>query len=102
VSKIKRLIASYNKYIAIPWRSDAAAAQRVIFCVYNESDEHINSSFYQKFINFKLPLSITVMTGLLLISPTRLPNGLPIKSMPTAILRNPTCSPIYILTTKNS
>lgn len=39
VSKIKRLIASYQKYIAIPWRSDAAAAQRVIFCVYNESDE---------------------------------------------------------------
>jgi len=39
VSKIKRLIASYNKYIAIPWRPDAAAAQRVIFCVYNESDE---------------------------------------------------------------
>jgi len=39
VSKIKRIIASYNKYIAIPWRSDAAAAQRVIFCVYNESDE---------------------------------------------------------------
>ena len=39
MSKIKRLIASYNKYIAIPWRSDAAAAQRVIFCVYNESDE---------------------------------------------------------------
>jgi hypothetical protein len=39
VSKTKRLIASYNKYIAIPWRSDAAAAQRVIFCVYNEPDE---------------------------------------------------------------
>jgi len=39
MSKIKRLIASYSKYIAIPWRSDAAAAQRVIFCVYNESDE---------------------------------------------------------------
>ena len=39
MSKIKRLIASYNKYIAIPWRPDAAAAQRVIFCVYNESDE---------------------------------------------------------------
>ena len=39
MSKIKRLIASYKKYIAIPWRSDAAAAQRVIFCVYNESDE---------------------------------------------------------------
>jgi hypothetical protein len=39
VSKVKRLIASYEKYIAIPWRSDAAAAQRVIFCVYNEADE---------------------------------------------------------------
>ena len=39
MSKIKRLIASYNKYIAIPWRPDAAAAQRVIFCVYNESHE---------------------------------------------------------------
>ena len=39
MSKIKRLIASYNKYIAIPWRADAAASQRVIFCVYDESDE---------------------------------------------------------------
>lgn len=39
VTKIKRLIQSYSKFIAIPWRSDAAAAQRVIFCVYNEVDE---------------------------------------------------------------
>jgi len=39
VSKVKRLVSSYGKYIAIPWRADAAAAQRVIFCVYNESDE---------------------------------------------------------------
>jgi len=39
VSKVKRLIKSYGKYIAIPWRADAAAAQRVIFCVYDESDE---------------------------------------------------------------
>jgi len=39
VSRIKRLIESYSKYIAIPWRKDAAAAQRVIFCVYNESEE---------------------------------------------------------------
>jgi Domain of unknown function (DUF1788). len=39
VSKIKRLVQSYRNYIAIPWRSDVAAAQRVIFCVYNESDE---------------------------------------------------------------
>src|SRR5262249_29642063 len=28
-----------GKYIAVPWRDDAAAPQRVIFCVYNESDE---------------------------------------------------------------
>jgi len=39
VSRIKRLIESYSKYIEIPWRIDAAAAQRVIFCVYNEADE---------------------------------------------------------------
>ena len=39
MSKVKRLIQSYNKYIAVPWRDDAAAAQRVIFCVYNENEE---------------------------------------------------------------
>jgi len=39
VSKVKRLVASYGKYIAIPWRAEAAAPQRVIFCVYNEADE---------------------------------------------------------------
>lgn len=39
MSKIKRLIQSYNKYISIPWREDAAAAQRVIFCVYHETEE---------------------------------------------------------------
>ena len=39
MTKIKRLILSYSKFIAIPWRSDAAAAQRVIFCVYDEVDE---------------------------------------------------------------
>jgi hypothetical protein len=39
VSKIKQLIQSYNKYISVPWRDDAAAAQRVIFCVYSETEE---------------------------------------------------------------
>lgn len=39
MSKIKRLLQSYCKFIAIPWRIDAAAAQRVIFCVYNENEE---------------------------------------------------------------
>ncbi len=39
MSRIKELIKSYSKYIAVPWRDDAAAAQRVIFCVYNENEE---------------------------------------------------------------
>lgn len=39
MSKIKRLLKSYSNFIAIPWRDDVAAAQRVIFCVYNEADE---------------------------------------------------------------
>lgn len=39
MSKIKRLLQSYSKFIAVPWRDDAAAAQRVIFCVYNETEE---------------------------------------------------------------
>lgn len=39
MTKIKQLINSYSKFIAIPWRSDAAAAQRVIFCIYSEKDE---------------------------------------------------------------
>lgn len=30
---------NYSRFISIPWRGDAAAAQRVIFCVYNENDE---------------------------------------------------------------
>lgn len=39
MSKIRRLIKSYGKFISIPWRDDAAAPQRVIFCVYHEYDE---------------------------------------------------------------
>lgn len=39
MSRIKRLVHSYGKYIAIPWRDDAAALQRVIFCVYHEAEE---------------------------------------------------------------
>ena len=39
MSRIKRLVHSYSKYISVPWRDDAAAAQRVIFCVYNENEE---------------------------------------------------------------
>ncbi len=39
MSRVKRMIQSYGKYISIPWRDDAASAQRVIFCVYNETEE---------------------------------------------------------------
>lgn len=39
MSRVSRLINSYSRFIAIPWRDDAAAPQRVIFCVYNENDE---------------------------------------------------------------
>ena len=39
MSRIKRLVHSYGKYISIPWRDDTASAQRVIFCVYNENEE---------------------------------------------------------------
>lgn len=39
MSRIKRLVQSYSKFIAVPWRDDAAALQRVIFCIYNENEE---------------------------------------------------------------
>ena len=39
MNRIKRLVQSYRNYIDIPWRDDAAAAQRVIFCVYRETEE---------------------------------------------------------------
>lgn len=39
MSKVKRLIDSYGRFIALPWRDDAAAAQRVVFCVYPETEE---------------------------------------------------------------
>jgi len=39
LSRVKRLIQSYSRYIGVPWKDDAAAAQRVIFCVYDETDE---------------------------------------------------------------
>lgn len=39
MSRVKQLVQSYSSHIAVPWRSDAAAAQRVIFCVYNENEE---------------------------------------------------------------
>ena len=39
MNRIEQLMESYGRFIAVPWRDDAAPPQRVIFCVYNESDE---------------------------------------------------------------
>ena len=39
MSKVKRLVSNYPRHIEVPWRDDAAAAQRVIFCVYPETEE---------------------------------------------------------------
>lgn len=39
MNKTKRLIASYRDFVGLPWRDDAASAQRVLFCVYPETDE---------------------------------------------------------------
>ena len=39
MSRIDQLIAVYTRFIAVPWRDDAAPAQRVVFAVYEEADE---------------------------------------------------------------
>ena len=39
MSKIKKLLNTYETFIQLPWRSDSAAEQRVIFCVYDQNDE---------------------------------------------------------------
>lgn len=39
MSRVKRLVKTYAQFISIPWRDDAAAAQRVVFCVYHETEE---------------------------------------------------------------
>lgn len=39
MNRVRRLLASYATFISVPWREDAAAAQRVVFCVYDENEE---------------------------------------------------------------
>lgn len=39
MNKIKRLTASFERFISVPWRNHAAPDQRVVFCVYEEKDE---------------------------------------------------------------
>ena len=39
MGKLKRLLQSYERFIRTPWRDDVAAAQRVVFCVYDPVEE---------------------------------------------------------------
>lgn len=39
MNRLDRLLASYRTYISIPWRHNAAADERVIFCVHAPEDE---------------------------------------------------------------
>jgi len=39
MSRLKRLTQKYAEHIAVPWRKDTAAAQRVIFCIYDPNLE---------------------------------------------------------------
>lgn len=49
MSKTKQLLQNYAKHIAVPWREDAAPAQRVIFCVYRETDERAMRARLEEF-----------------------------------------------------
>ncbi|MFO7633593.1 MAG: BREX protein BrxB domain-containing protein [Caldilinea sp.] len=39
MSRVRRLANAYARYIGVPWQLNAAAAQRVAFCIYQEEDE---------------------------------------------------------------
>ena len=39
MSKLRRLLQSWDRFIRTPWRDDVAAAQRVVFCVYDPIEE---------------------------------------------------------------
>ncbi|HRW25455.1 MAG TPA: DUF1788 domain-containing protein [Spirochaetia bacterium] len=39
MDKVTRLLNAYERFIALPWKPDSAADQRVIFCVYDPRDE---------------------------------------------------------------
>lgn len=38
-SRVARLVSVYRQHLAVPWQSGLAAIQRVIFAVYDKSDE---------------------------------------------------------------
>ena len=38
-SKVSKLVATYRQHLSVPWQPGLAAVQRVIFAVYDKSDE---------------------------------------------------------------
>ena len=67
MSKIKRLTDSYGQFISLPWRDDTAAAQRVIFCVYPETEElrlRANLDEFELVLRSCQPLSTATWIGL--------------------------------------
>lgn len=49
MNKVERLVCSFEKFISLPWRLDASAAQRVVFCVYDEDKERCMRLNYPEF-----------------------------------------------------
>ena len=39
LSKVARLVSAYRQHLTVPWQSGLAAIQRVIFAVYDKTDE---------------------------------------------------------------
>ena len=39
MTRISSLLASYSRFMAVPWQSALAPAKRVVMCVYNPEDE---------------------------------------------------------------
>ena len=38
-SKVSKLVSTYRQHLTVPWQAGLAAVQRVIFAVYDKSDE---------------------------------------------------------------
>lgn len=49
MSRIDSLLQNYSKHVCTPWQKDAAAMQRVWFCVYDPRDEQILRSKLEEF-----------------------------------------------------
>lgn len=39
MNKVSKLVAAYREHVSVPWQLDLAAIQRVIFAVYDKTDE---------------------------------------------------------------